>query len=125
MTTSRVADWLLVANSIFQNHHRKPYLLYLSKIQTLTFFSKKILSEKKEESKGEEDENSGEGIPTKAHLRFTMNEDPLFQYEDTRADSQASHFKMLMCKAEYIVELEIANMKSVLINVERSPAFFK
>ena len=73
-----------------------------------------------EESKGDDDE-SGEGIPTKAHLRFTMNEDPLFQYEDTRADSQASHFKMLMCKAEYIAELEIANMKSVLINVEKIP----
>jgi hypothetical protein len=39
-----------------------------------------VLREKQEESKGgkDEDENSGEGIPTKAHLRFTMNEDPLF-----------------------------------------------
>ena len=83
-----------------------------------------MLKQIPEESKGDEDD-SGEGIPTKAHLRFTVNEDPLFQYEDSRADSQASHFKMLMCKAEYIVELEIAYMKSVHIEVEKIPVFYK
>ena len=30
-----------------------------------------------------------------------------------------------MCKAEYIVELEIANIKSVVLFVEKAPIFFK
>lgn len=84
-------------------------------------FSKHVLKEISDEETKED--LSGEGIPTKAHLRFATVHDPLFCFEDTRADSPASTFNAKMCKAEYIVELEIANMKSVLIYLETPPSF--
>ena len=80
MMTSKVAGWSLAGSCISQNLLNRLYQFIKSKVWFWSFFSKKVLREKQEESKGgkDEDENSGEGIPTKAHLRFTMNEDPLF-----------------------------------------------
>jgi|LauGreDrversion4_2_1035121.scaffolds.fasta_scaffold60679_5 hypothetical protein len=67
----------MAVSYISQNLLNKLYQFSKSKLFfSLSFFSKKILRDKSEELKDED--TSGEGIPTKAHLRFTMNEDPLF-----------------------------------------------
>lgn len=73
----------------------------------------------------EKKDNSGEGYPTKAHLRFTIMNDPLFKYEDTRADSKAGEYNSVMSKAEYIVELDLCNIKSLVMFLEKNPVIYK
>ncbi len=80
-----------------------------------------MLQEVEEEKK----DNSGEGYPTKAHLRFAISNDPLFKYEDTRADSKANEYNSVMSKAEYIVELDLINIKSLVLFIEKNPVIVK
>ena len=47
-----------------------------------------------------------------------MEGDPLFKYEDSRSDSRAKDFNLERARVEYIVELEIINLRSVVIYSE-------
>ena len=64
----------------------------------------------------EDDSLKAENLPTKAYLRFTMDEDPLYHHEDSRKYSNPSKFNSLGSKAAYIANMDIANMKAVFIN---------
>jgi hypothetical protein len=61
---------------------------------------------------------SGKNVPTKLSIRFTLDEDPLFRFEDSRLHSRAAQFHLERSKADYIAELEIINIKSVKVFLE-------
>lgn len=42
----------------------------------------------------------------------------MFKYEDSRSDSRAKDFNLERARVEYIVELEIINLRSVVIYSE-------